>query len=151
MLKFTTSATSLLISGKTFHIKDILKSPSLQGQWDPRNNQWILPIEVDTKELRKNLRAAAKGAKEKLKEEQIAQKLFDASPEGVAAKKAKDREIVKNCLEMKKTTGAYHWICCEECEVVDWGRQHTYCDACADNNGFFKNGFSVRGRRYTGD
>jgi xanthine dehydrogenase molybdopterin-binding subunit B len=76
---------------------------------------------------------------------------YAASPEGIAEAKEKQRNLILACLEEKKKTGAYHWICCEKCEVIDWARKHTSCRACADWDGQSWNSFCVNGRRYTGD
>jgi hypothetical protein len=148
MLKFQTTQDTLQIMG-SFHIKDHLKS--LGAKWNPDARSWDLPIAMDNEEFREVLKERLRLMRKATKDEEEKKRIYDTSPEGIAAKKAANREIIKKCLEEKKKTGAYHWICCEECEVIDWVRQHTSCDACADDNGFFKNTFCVRGVRYTGD
>ena len=39
------------------------------------------------------------------------------------------------------------WICCDKCEVIDWSRKYTMCQACAVDG----NAFRVRGVVFTGD
>lgn len=140
MLIFTKTATNLNIAGKTFPIKELLKT--LDARWDPSILQWTLPIHLDSEHLRNTLT-------QKLEDNIVIEKVekkkaieFARSPEGIA--------MVKNQIEEKRKTGAYHWICCDECEVIDWRRQHTSCKACAEFDGQSWNSFRVSGRLYTG-
>jgi hypothetical protein len=154
MLSFATNETHVSVSGPaTFHIKEVLKNFS--GRWSPDSRSWAVPIKHDNESFRANLLETAKEAKrlerETKKVELEAKRAYDLSPEGIAKKKAEYREVIKKCLEEKATTGRYHWICCQECHVIDWVRQITSCDACADDHGRFKNTMCVRGVRYTGD
>lgn len=126
-----------IVSGfDTFAVKETIKS--LGGKWDPLAKTWSIVAEDISV-----LDAAAK----ELSETRVAAKKYAASPEGRAATYKAQFEAA---LALK-ATGAYHWICCDKCVVVDWGRQHTTCDACAVNCGPYKNSFRVRGMIYTGD
>ena len=95
-------------------------------------------------------RAADQEAKDK-RTAAKAQRMFDATPEGQAIIKANQKAKVMAALAQKAETGAYHWICCEHCEVIDWARQHTSCKPCGSFDGQSWNTFRVRGRLYTGD
>ena len=134
-LQFKTDDKSLMISGKTFDIKDIIKSHG--GRWDSQK-QWCVPIEKDSPEFRASLLHNLSVVK--------ARDAYSRSPEGIAAAKANERAIIKRLAERGSS-----WICCENCVVIDWVRQHTACDACAADCGPYKNSFRVRGMVYTGD
>lgn len=148
-LIFTIKDDSLMISGKSFYIKDYLKT--LGGTWNPLLNAWRLPASADSEELRKNLSSRLEAVIKKNKIEEASKRVYAASPEGQAAYALEKKLFVKECLKKKVVTGEFHWICCEECVVIDWVRQHTICDACAVDNGLFKSSFRVRGSIYTGD
>jgi hypothetical protein len=146
MLVFTTTATNLIITGKTYPIKEQIKA--LGGIWKSR--QWLLPINSDTPMNRESLLESCRIA---LKVEKDAAKaLRTFSPESRAETQQKNREMILECLH-KKNAGdfTYHWICCENCVVVDWSRQHTTCETCGKFNGMWKETFFVRGRLRTGD
>lgn len=148
MLVFSKTEQNIMISGKTFYAKEAIKSAG--GKWDSDKRCWTISSNVSS-EILKELEDAAKEGVKKEKEEKKAAAVFAKSPEGIAKRQEEERLKILACLEQKKTTGAYHWICCEKCVVVDWGRQHTSCMACADWSGQSWNTFCVRGRRYTGD
>ena len=143
-LSFTVVDTGVLISGKTFNVKDRLKE--LGGRWNPQASSWSIPVAADSPALREDLEAVAtQVAKQKKAEETAANKaarLYAASPEGKAAAAAEEKQRIKAAVAAGST-----WICCENCEVVDWVRQHTNCRACAVDG----NTFRVRGNIYTGD
>lgn len=153
MLEFKKTESSLFISGKTFYAREILKA--LGGTWDGIGRVWILPAHLDSEHLRVDIVVKTtekeKAEKKKEREEAAAHRAYTASPEGKAAAAEAQRQRIMACLKEKKETGKFHWICCEKCEVIDWGRQHTSCNACADWSGQSWNTFCVRGRRYTGD
>lgn len=148
MLVFSKTEQNIMISGKTFYAKEAIKSAG--GKWDSDKRCWTISSNVSS-EILKELEDAAKEGVKKEKEEKKAAAVFAKSPEGIAKRQEEERLKILACLEQKKTTGAYHWICCEKCVVVDWGRQHTSCMACADWSGQSWNTFCVNGRRYTGD
>jgi hypothetical protein len=103
------------------------------------------------KDLAEKAGATEKVEKKKDKDSKAAAKAYALSPEGIAARQEAERLRILACLEQKEKTGAYHWICCEKCEVIDWGRQHTSCQACAVWGGQSWNTFRVRGSIFTGD
>jgi len=142
----------LVISGKTFDIKDTIKE--IGGRWDAARRVWTLPY---TEEARAKILAASVAAEDRLKaqrkaerEEEKRKAAYRLTPEGQAEARAEARATIKRCLDEKAKTGKFHWICCEECEVVDWKRQHTSCRACAHWDGQSWNSFFVRGGLYTG-
>ena len=148
MLKFQTTQDMLQVTG-SFDIKDHLKS--LGAKWNPDARSWDLPIAMDTPDFREVLKESLRVMKKLIKDEKEKKRIYDSSPEGINEKKLRQRELMKKYLEEKKKTGAYHWICCEECEIVDWNRQHTNCMKCAEWNGLTWNSFRIRGMIYTGD
>lgn len=153
MLTFIRSQTSLIIGGKTFYAKESIKA--LGGKWDSYSFSWTLPIEIDTENLRRELEEASKSAekaiKKKERDQRKAEKEYAASPEGMAAAVAAKKATVRRCFEEKQKTGAYWWLCCAECEVVDWKRKHTDCMKCAEWDGYCWNSFRVNGSIFTGD
>jgi hypothetical protein len=153
MLAFKKTEANLIISGKTFYAKEAIKA--LGGTWDGIGHVWMLPAHLDSEYLRVDIvvkaTAKEKAEKKKQREEAAARRAYAASPEGKAEAEEAERQRILACLEEKKKTGAYHWICCEKCEVIDWGRQHTSCMACASWSGQSWNTFRVRGSIYTGD
>jgi len=54
---------------------------------------------------------------------------------------------VLEALKEKERSGNYHWICCESCKVVSWGRGITSCKTHASDG----NPIRMFGRIYTGD
>ena len=143
-LLFKTTPTQLIVSGKTFPIKECLKA--LGGVWNSPN--WILPLKADSPLTRANL---VENCRRALLEEK------EASAAAAAAEKAHlaylaSPEAVKNALKAKAAgSPSYHWICCEQCVVINWVKQHTSCQACGQDNGTWKETFFVRGRLRTGD
>ena len=140
---FTTTHDKIKMQGKTFHVKDLLKE--MGAKWVPAEMAWILPIEKDSPDFRANLllmaKDGAKFEKEKKKAEEAERLRYMYSPEAVkAALKAKEAG-----------DHSLHWICCDQCKVLDWFKQHTSCQACGHDNGTYKETFFVRGRLRTGD
>lgn len=136
----------------TYDLKEVIKSCG--GKWAPLTKSWVVMegkdlglLETAISELKAKRSSEAKEKRDKLK----AERAFAATEEGRALAKAKALAHVKACLVEKAKTGAYHWICCEKCEVIDWQRQHTSCWDCGSDNGQSRNCFRVRGRLYTGD
>ena len=140
-LLFTTTAKNLVVTGKTFPIKEQLKE--LGGAW--KSPAWHLPLNADSPLTRarlvENCRLAIKAEKEAEKEAAKKRIAYLSSP-----------EAVKDALKAKEAGNhSLHWICCEQCVVIDWERQHTSCQACGHDNGMWKETFFVRGRLRTGD
>ena len=155
-LKFTTNETHLFISGKTFHIKETLKN--IKAIWNPELKSWSVPIALDTSFLRTSLEDRVKeivlvngnpvlsaAEKKEAAAEKKRLREYAASSEG------KKATLLAVLAEKEKGNGAYHWICCDQCEVIDWVRQHTSCNVHAEDCGLYKNTFRVRGMIYTGD
>ena len=122
MLKFATTETHLTVTGKTFHIKEKLKE--LTATWNPEEKSWSLPSALDTPSLRKEL--------------------VELLPkrEPPTKKKHPTQEELKAAMSEAYKSGKFWWICCEECEIVDYKRLHTYCKI---------HEFQVRGNKFTGD
>lgn len=141
MLLFTVTAKNLIVTGKTFPIKEQLKA--LGGIW--QSSRWVLPLNADAPLTRANLveqcRLAIKAEKETAAAAEKARLAYLFSP-----------KAVKDALKAKEAGNhSLHWICCENCVVLDWSRQHTSCQTCGQDNGMWKDSFFVRGRLYTGD
>jgi hypothetical protein len=142
-LIFSTNNKSLVITGKTFYIKDVLKT--LGAAWNPNLKMWELPIDLDSADLRAQL---CKKVKINIQNIQANKK----AEEKMRIKYLASHEAVMDALKAKESGNMnYHWICCENCVVLDWGRQHTSCQSCGHDNGLWKETFFVRGRLYTGD
>jgi hypothetical protein len=140
-LLFTTTATQLIVTGKTFPIKETLKA--LGGVWN--SPRWILPLNADSPLTRarlvENCRLAIKAEKEVAKEAEKARLAYLHSP-----------EFVKDALKAKEAGDhTFYWICCDQCRVVDHARQSVWCNACGQDYGGHTEGFFVRGRLRTGD
>jgi hypothetical protein len=152
MLVFTQSAEKLVVSGKTFYAKEPIKSHG--GIWDSLSSSWSIPLEKDSPEFRRALQLEAnaieKAQKAKERAERKAQREYEASPEGIEAAVETERKRVRWCFEQDKT-GAYWWICCAECNVIDWYKKHTSCMKCAEWDGYCWNSFRVNGSIFTGD
>ena len=136
----------------TFALKEAIKRCG--GRWEAASKTWIVPPPCDLAPLEEEMRLLGETRKAEAKaerERRKAERAFAATPEGKAAAKAAARQRVLACLAEKAKTGAYHWICCEKCEVIDWQRQHTSCWDCGDDKGLWRDCFRVRGRIYTGD
>ena len=143
-LYFNTNETHLIVTGKTFPIKDQLKQNG--GRWDA--DRWLLPLNADSPLFRANLveqcRLALLAAKEvqKLeKAEQIKRIAYLHSPEFVKA------AVASNAAG----NPTYFWVCCEQCRIVSYERQSVWCNACGADYGTHIEAFFVRGRLRTGD
>lgn len=127
-------STKLIVSGKTFNVKDKIKE--IGGSWNPRLSQWSIPVTADTPEMREGLEEDVKKVKNKEANDREAARLYAKSPEGKAAAATDEKLRVKAAVAAGST-----WICCENCEVIDWTRKHTSCNTCGcDGNTFFVNG-----------
>jgi len=140
-LLFTVNPTQLIVTGKTFPIKEELKA--LGGIW--QTPRWVLPLNADSPLMRAKLvescRLAIKAEKETAKAAEKALLAYKYSP-----------EFVKDALKAKAAGDySYNWICCANCVVLDWARQHTRCTGCGADYGTHIESFFVRGRLRTGD
>jgi hypothetical protein len=137
----------------TFALKDAIKASG--GKWSSETKSWVITDPTDLTPLNDATAALselrAQEAKDKRAAEK-AQRAFNLTPEGQAIIKAQEKAKVLSALaEKAKGNYSYHWICCEECVVIDWARQHTSCKPCGSFDGLSLNTFRVRGRLYTGD
>lgn len=152
MLVFTQSGEKLVVGGKTFYAKDAIKSHG--GKWDSQSSSWTIPLDKDSPEFRIALQLEAnaleKAQKSKERLERKALREYAASQEGIEAAAEVERKRVRWCFEQDKT-GAYWWLCCAECKVIDWHKKHTSCVKCAEWDGYCWNSFRVNGSIFTGD
>ena len=150
-LNFASSEKGIVVTGKTFDVKDILKAHG--ASWDSHGNAWVFRGKTDVEAVRilvvAEIEAAAAAKKAARKVELAAAKAHREwlkTPEGRAHALAEERARVVAA----RAAGA-HWICCDACNVIDWGRQHTSCTVCAHWDGQSFSSFRVRGMVYTGD
>jgi hypothetical protein len=139
-LSFTVVDTGVLVGGKTFNVKDRLKE--VGGRWNPQLSSWSVPAAADTPELRDELETLATQKKAEEAAANKAARLYAASAEGKAAAAAEEKRRIKAAVAAGSS-----WICCNDCQVIDWVRQHTSCQVCAVDG----NSFRVRGNIRTGD
>lgn len=159
-IHLTREETQLVISGKTFEVKETIKS--LGGKWDAARRCWTLPLELDTEETRVRLGALTQAEEERIVAAAASARAVVEAAEVErherAAKKeekrranaaAKNLELVKWCLA--DTSGKYSWVCCEQCEIVDLKKGHSSCRAHAHWDGQSWCTFRVFGSVYTGN
>ena len=133
-LTWTKTSEGIVVTGKTYDVKDVLKKAGAiwsSPSWMFRNREDIQAIQD---EIRADVIKAVAAAKATAQAEKAHQKWL-TTPEG-------KKHLVQQAVQQ----GVY-WICCADCEVVDWKRQSTYCQKHAEGG----NGFRIRGCIYTGD
>ncbi len=129
-LSFKTHQDSLIVSGKTFQIKETLK---LHGaKWNPDLGAWAIPLTLDSPWLREELEGIATERIASEKAGLKAQRDYAKSPAGIAATAASE-------LQYAHGRG---WTCCEKAYVVNVGRGTVGC---------LEHGFFVKGILRTGD
>ena len=136
----------------TFALKDAIKACG--AKWHQESKTWVITDPTDLSPLISAVSALSEQRTQEAKDKREAakaQRAFDLTPEGQAIIQSKAKALVLSALAEKAKTGAYHWICCEDCVVIDWSRQHTSCKPCGSFDGLSLNTFRVRGRLYTGD
>lgn len=154
-------ATQLILSGKTFDAKEAIKA--FGGKWNPARRVWTLPLEADSDELRAHLGARTMAEQETAEDAMKAaaaaavaavEAVFEAQRAKAAKQAAKlerqraaEKERVRLCVE----SGNYWWICCENCEVIDWNKRHTSCRVHAHWDGQSWCTFRINGALYTGN
>jgi hypothetical protein len=145
-IQVTREETQIVLTGKTFDVKEKIKS--LGGKWNPERRVWTLPLAMDSDELRTQL-----GALTQASVIEIAEAERRTASGGQARLKhskaaAKNRELVEWCLA--DTSGKYSWVCCHQCEIVDLKKGHSSCRAHAHWDGQSWCSFRVFGSLYTG-
>ena len=108
---------------------------SIGGLWDPATTSWVIPLAAYSTVLRDDL-------SELVRKALAEQKAFAASPEGIAAAAAQEKQRVVDAF---KDRLRYYWICCEDCSVLSWSRHHVSCKT------HYPDSTGLRGRVYTGD
>jgi len=122
-LIFTPTATAVIVTGKTFHAKELLKK--LGASYS--NSTWSLPIASDTPENRAFLESAAILSITVERSDAAAKRAYAKSPAGIAEAKVAN-------LQYAKSRG---WTCCHAAYVMDFNRGHVGCHT---------HGFFVKGR-----
>lgn len=142
-LCFSVSDKGVVVTGKTFDVKEILKEKG--ATWDSDGRVWIFRGQVDPDAVK----LLVQGAIEAL----VAEKKAARKVELTAAKKHREwlktpegqaysaAEAKARVIAARASDGGF-WICCDDCTVIDWGRRHTFCK---------HHEFRVRGMVYTGD
>jgi len=151
---FKREEIQLIVVGKTFPVKEKIRE--LGGRWDPVRGVWTLPLDLDTDEARIHVGALTKAEEERaaaaaagaMKEERQA-KVAKKEEKRRANAAVKNLELVKWCLA--DTSGKYSWVCCEQCEIVDFKKGHTSCRAHAHWDGQSWCSFRIFGSLYTGN
>lgn len=159
----TETTAGWVVSGSTFAMKEHIKA--VGGKWQADTRTWFIDLANDISpllEAKAADEAARAAATLKAKVERKAQRAFDATPEGIEAKRVKmmaaraaaaekaKAQVLWALAEKARGVAGYHWICCESCEVIDWKRQHTSCRPCGVWDGQSWNTFRVRGSIFTG-
>ena len=157
-ITFCRETTQLVLTGKTFDVKETIKG--LGGKWDARRRVWTLPLEADTDELRAHLGALTRAEQETAEEAMKAaahaavaavEAVFEAQHTKAAAKRRRVWEAEKERVRRSVESGSYPWICCENCEVIDWVNRHTSCRVHAHWDGQSWCSFRINGTLYTGN
>ena len=148
-LCLTVVADKLIVAGAdTFALKESIKLAG--GKWQADNKRWAIPYPSDTSILENAIKALSEersAARSAAIAAGKAQRAYDATPEGKAAIAARKKAQVAAAFADRVT---YHWICCADAEVIDWGRRHTSCDKHAVWDGQSWSTFRVNGSIYTG-
>lgn len=148
--------TGWSISGpETFALKEHIKSAG--GKWETATRTWRISAGTDCSALWKHLTALS--VERAASVEAIVAARRGAQKARVTKTKkcpaAETPEIKKQrvlaALEIKAKTGKYHWVCCEQCEVINWEKGYTSCLAHAEDYGLWKQTFRIFGVIYTGD
>jgi len=149
-LTFANSEKGIMVTGKTFGVKEILKAHG--GSWDPAAAAWIFRGQSDMEAVRSLVvaevevtaaatKATAAAARKATREANKVQRDWLKTPEGRAASAAAEKARVTAA----RNAGA-RWICCDNSTVIDWARKTTSCSACYPDGHI-----RVRGCCYTGD
>ena len=141
-LSFSTTYTELIVRGNTFLIKEDLKKAG--ARWNIEIGAWCFPISCDSISFRNLLKEKVVEAKEHEKALKKAIRLMAFTPEGIAAAAILKKKAVADAYNSGLTK---HWMCCANCKVIDWERQHTSCMEHAVDG----NSFRVRGMIRTGN
>lgn len=145
-LVLTPQGDNVVVNGSSFDFKEIIRCAG--ARWNPAERKWIFykTTVTDVTELITPAinDLAAFLATEKLRQKAAAKahKKWLLTPEGQAHSVASEKARVALAVSQ-----GVHWICCKECTVIDWVRQHTSCGICAEDG----NSFRVRGMIRTGD
>jgi hypothetical protein len=145
-LVLTPQGDNVVVGGSSFDFKEIIRCAG--ARWNPVIRAWVFhkSTVADITELISpavnDLAAFLAAEKIKQKAAAKAHKKWLQTPEGQAHTVAAEKARVALAVSQGSS-----WICCKECTVVDWVRQHTFCKACAEDG----NSFRVRGMIRTGD
>jgi len=142
-LKFSSAEGGIVVTGKTFEVKEILKAHG--ASWQASASGWFFSGRTDVEALRAEVEAEveaiAAAHKAELAAARAHRKWLLRTPEGQAHAAAE----VKARVVAARVAGAY-WICCDNCRVINWSRKTTACDACYPDGHI-----RICGCCYTGD
>jgi hypothetical protein len=133
----------------TYALKDHIKKAG--GKWQPKTKTWSVPATATAASSMDAFYAELKSISENRRAERKVAAAAEKERVRLANTPEAKKQRVLDALAIKAKTGQYYWICCEECEVIDWHLAHTSCKACAVDCGLYKNTFRVRGAIFTGD
>ena len=138
------------ISGpETFALREQIKS--VGGKWVATTKTWVILAGSDVEPLWGHLRELSNGRVAAVTARATASKK-PRKPRSSSVKTAEaKKKLVLEALDIKANTGRYYWVCCEECEVIDWELGHTSCKVHAIDYGLWKQTFRIMGVIYTGD
>ena len=149
-LNITTTTEGILVKGNTYDVKELLKAKG--GRWNAHANGWMFAFAFALRtedELREALREGVEYAaleKKRAHKMELAERKkhreWLRTQEGMEYAAAEEKARV-----VAAVAAGSPWICCTECEVIDWKRKHTSCRAHAVDG----NTFRLRGNIYTGD
>jgi hypothetical protein len=157
-ITMTREESQLVLKGNTYIVKDTIKA--LGGHWNPARRVWTLPLHLDTDETRARLgaltRAEEHTAEEAMKAAAAAavaavEAVFEAQRARAELRAAKLRATEKRRVQRCVESGDHPWICCDNCEVIDWTKRHTSCRAHAHWDGQSWCSFRINGALYTGN
>lgn len=133
-LSYTVCPEGVLVGGKTYAVRDTLKA--VGAVWNPARKGWVVAgaqVEAVRGWVEEVLAEEVVKAKKLRKEELAAaraQKAWEASPEGRRAR-----------VDQALAAGTHTWICCADCNVIDWTRKTSDCSV---------HGFRLRGCSWNG-
>ena len=99
-LNFANSEKGVVVTGKTFVVKEILKAHG--ASWNPHDSAWVFRGKTDVEAVVAEIESAV------VREANKVQRVSVAAARAAGAR----------------------WICCDNCHVIDWARQTTDCSAC---------------------
>lgn len=119
-LSFTGSSDGVIVAGKTYAVKDVLKA--VGGRWTPQVNGWVF--------AERSVEAVKEALADVVTKKRSVARAQKVTPEEKRAK-----------VIAARAAGTHTWICCDQCDVLDWTRKTSDCPI---------HEFRLRGCRWTG-